>query len=81
MKAASHTTFSAFKRYANLKEGDIQILVGRKTEPLPYVTYEEYQEIDLENTKNVEKYCRLLQRFARFCKKTWKKRGKKKNNI
>jgi len=54
MKASGHSTFSAFSRYSNLKEGDIQILVGRKTEPLPYITYREYVGLGLETWKNVE---------------------------
>lgn len=45
MKATGHSTFSAFSRYANLKEGDIQILVGKKTEPLPILSFEEYLKI------------------------------------
>jgi integrase len=49
MKATGHRTFSAFSRYANLKEGDIQVLVGRKTQPLPIVTYQEYLGIKVEN--------------------------------
>jgi integrase len=42
MKVTGHRTFSAFSRYANLKDGDIQVLVGRKTTPLPIVTYQEF---------------------------------------
>jgi hypothetical protein len=53
MKATGHRTFSAFSRYANLREGDIQVLVGRKTEPLPVVTYREFLGIELENVAKV----------------------------
>ena len=55
MKATGHSTFSAFSRYSNLKDGDIQILVGRKTEPLPVVTYEEFIEISQKNVEKVWK--------------------------
>jgi hypothetical protein len=40
--ATGHRTFSAFKRYANLTDNDIQTLVNRKTEPLPVISYEEF---------------------------------------
>lgn len=53
MKATGHRTFSAFSRYANLREGDIQVLVGRKTEPLPIVTHREFLGIELENVAKV----------------------------
>ena len=36
-------------RYANLKDGDIQVLVGRKTTPLPIVTYQEFLGVKVEN--------------------------------
>jgi integrase len=55
MKASGHSTFSAFSRYSNLKDGDVQILVGRKTEPLPVVTYEEFLGTGLKNVENVWK--------------------------
>jgi integrase len=54
MKASGHSTFNAFSRYSNLKDGDTQILVGRKTEPLPYVTFADFVGAKIE-TKNVEK--------------------------
>jgi integrase len=53
MKATGHRTFSAFSRYSNLKEGDIQVLVGRKTQPLPIVTYREFLGMELENVAKV----------------------------
>lgn len=53
MKATGHSTFSAFSRYSNLKEGDIQVLVGRKTTPLPYVTFDEYFNIPQKNVAKV----------------------------
>jgi integrase len=53
MKASGHSTFCAFSRYSNLKEGDVQVLVGRKTEPLPYVTYREFLGVELENVAKV----------------------------
>jgi integrase len=49
MKATGHRTFSAFQRYANLREGDIMRLVGRKTEPLPYVTLPEFLGMRVQN--------------------------------
>jgi integrase len=55
MKASGHLSFSAFSRYSNLKDGDVQILVGRKTEPLPVVTYEEFLGIDPKNVEKVWK--------------------------
>lgn len=53
MKVTGHRTFSAFSRYANLKEGDIQVLVGRITQPLPIMTYQEYLGIKVENVAKV----------------------------
>lgn len=53
MKATGHSTFSAFSRYSNLKEGDIQVLVGRKTTPLQYVTFEEYLNMPQKNVAKV----------------------------
>ncbi len=53
MRVTGHQTFSAFSRYANLKEGDIQVLVGRKTKPLPIVTHREFLGIGLENVAKV----------------------------
>jgi integrase len=53
MKVTGHRTFSAFSRYANLKEGDIQVLVGRKTQPLPIVSYQDFVGIKLENVAKV----------------------------
>jgi hypothetical protein len=55
MKASGHSTFSAFSRYSNLKDVDVQMLVGRKTEPLPYVTYREFFGIGLENVEKTWK--------------------------
>ncbi len=49
IKVTGHRTFSAFSRYANLKDGDIQVLVGRKTTPLPIVTYQEFLGVKVEN--------------------------------
>jgi integrase len=45
MAATGHRTYSAFLRYANLREGDVQALVGRKTEQLPVLTFEEYRRL------------------------------------
>jgi integrase len=45
MKATGHKTYSAFLRYANLKEGDVQSLVGRKAEPLPLITYDDFCKV------------------------------------
>jgi len=42
-------TFSAFSRCAKLREGDFQVLVGRKTEPLPVVTYPEFLGVELKS--------------------------------
>jgi integrase len=53
MKATGHKTFSAFSRYANLKDGDIQRLVGRNTKPLPVVTYQEFIGLKVENVAKV----------------------------
>jgi integrase len=53
MKATGHRTFSAFSRYANLKEGDIQVLVGRKTQPLPIVTYQEFLGLEVKSVAKV----------------------------
>lgn len=50
-----HNTFSAFLRYSNLKAGDVQVLVGGKTESLPLVTYEEYLNLCSTEDKNVAK--------------------------
>lgn len=55
MKATGHKTFSAFNRYANLKDGDIQVLVGRKTQPLPIVTYREFLGLELETMEKTIK--------------------------
>lgn len=35
------------------REGDIQVLVGRKTESLPVVIYREFLGIELENVAKV----------------------------
>jgi len=48
MRATGHRTVSAFMRYANLKTGDVQTLVGKKTETLPVLTYEEYLSLTPE---------------------------------
>jgi integrase len=53
MKATGHRTFSAFSRYANLREGDIQVLVGCKTKPLPIVTHREFLGVELKNVAKV----------------------------
>jgi integrase len=52
MKATGHRTYSSFQRYANLKDGDVMTLVGKKTEPFPVVTYAEFVGF---GRKNVEK--------------------------
>ena len=44
MAATGHRTISAFLRYANLRQGDIMDLVGKKTEPLPLITFEEFTQ-------------------------------------
>ncbi len=41
MAASGHKTFSAFKRYANLRKCDIFTLVGHKSEPIPYINVAE----------------------------------------
>lgn len=54
MKATGHKTYSAFQRYANLKDGDILTLVGKKTKPLPYITLEQFLGVSLrENVAKV----------------------------
>ena len=45
MKASGHKTYSAFTRYSNLKGGDVMVLVGKKTEQLPLITYQDLQDI------------------------------------
>jgi len=42
MSATGHKTYAAFLRYSNLREGDVQVLVGRKTTPLPVISYEDF---------------------------------------
>ncbi|MBL8026560.1 MAG: site-specific integrase [Fibrobacteres bacterium] len=49
MAATGHKTFSSFKRYANLRDNDIQRLVGRKTNPIPVVTFKEYTTLGVKN--------------------------------
>jgi integrase len=45
MAATGHKTFSAFLRYANLRDGDVQALVGRKTESLPVIPFKEFSKV------------------------------------
>lgn len=45
MTATGHKTFAAFLRYSNLRDGDVQILVGRKTTPLPVISYEDFSKL------------------------------------
>jgi len=45
MAATGHRTFSAFLRYSNLREGDVMMLVDRKTESLPVVTFEDFRKV------------------------------------
>jgi hypothetical protein len=60
MKASGNSTYSAFSRYSNLRDGDIQVSVGRKTKPLPCVTFEEFNGA-VSNQKNAEsRLSRLL---------------------
>ena len=41
-KVSGHSTYSAFSRYSNLQDGDIMQLIGKKTKPLPVVTFKEF---------------------------------------
>jgi integrase len=45
MSATGHKTYAAFLRYSNLREGDVQTLVGRKTSPLPVISYEDFRKL------------------------------------
>jgi hypothetical protein len=42
MAATGHKTYSAFLRCSNLREGDVQAFVGRKTEASPVVPYDDF---------------------------------------
>ncbi len=52
MAATGHATYSAFKRYANLSDRDIHTLVGRKTKPLPYITFYDFYNDQMVTRKN-----------------------------
>ncbi|OGJ86576.1 MAG: hypothetical protein A2487_13555 [Candidatus Raymondbacteria bacterium RifOxyC12_full_50_8] len=45
MKATGHKTYSAFNRYSNLKGDDVQVLVGKKKAPIPFVTLEQLRKV------------------------------------
>jgi integrase len=55
MAATGHKTFSAFLRYSNLREGDIQALVGRKTVPLPIISFKDFCEMKEKTWKKCGK--------------------------
>jgi integrase len=42
MGASGHRTYSAFLRYANLRQGDIQVLVGGKAQPIPIISFDDF---------------------------------------
>ncbi|NLD94553.1 MAG: integrase [Fibrobacter sp.] len=52
MAATGHATYSAFKRYTNLSDKDIHTLVGRKTKPLPLITFYDFYNDQMVTRKN-----------------------------
>jgi hypothetical protein len=65
MKASDHFTFSSFSRYAYLKSGDVQVLVGRGSRSryqwLPIRNFSEYRWKNADRMRMEYLFLRILQ--------------------